>query len=67
MPKMNLVIALMTLTAIIIIGLAVYIFSHASGGVSLTQIIILLAAAVIGLFVVLLVLLLMFRGMNSKK
>lgn len=66
MPKMNLVVALMIVAGLIIVALAAYIFTHISG-LNFGQTIVLLVIGVVGLFIIMLVLFLLMRGMNAKK
>jgi hypothetical protein len=66
MPKLQLVIPLMALMAVIIIGLAVYLFVNYSG-IDITQGIILIAVAAVVLLVVMGVMILILRSAANKK
>jgi hypothetical protein len=66
MSKIQLVIILMAIVAVIIIGIAAYVFTHLSG-INLTQGIVLIAVAVAGLFLILAVILIILRNASAKK
>jgi hypothetical protein len=66
MPRLKLIITLMTIVAIIIVGIAVYVFTHLSG-IDLTQGIFLIAAAVVGLFLILSIIILIMKGLTVKR
>jgi hypothetical protein len=66
MPKLQLVIPLMALMAVIIIGLAVYLFVNYSG-IGITQGIILIAVAAVVLLVVMGIMILVMRSAANKK
>ncbi len=65
MSKLRIVFVLMSLVAIIIVGLAAYIFSHLNS-LTATQGFILLGVAIAGLVLVLVVLLILFRSVYKK-
>ena len=56
----------MAIVAVIIVVIAVYIFTHLSG-INLTQGIILIIIAVIGLLIIMGVILMLLRSIASKK
>jgi hypothetical protein len=58
--------ALMAIVAIIIVVIAVYIFTHLSG-INLTQGIVLIATAVVGLLIIMGVILMLLKSITSKK
>jgi hypothetical protein len=66
MSNVQLVIAIMVFVAVIIIGIAAYIFTHLSG-INLTQGIILIAVAVAGLLLILGVIIIILRSATTKK
>jgi hypothetical protein len=66
MSKLHLVITLMAFVAVIIIGIAAYIFTHLSG-LNLTQGIVLIAIAITGLLLILVVILIILRSAAAKK
>jgi hypothetical protein len=66
MSKLQVVIILMAIVAVIIIGIAAYIFTHLSG-INLTQGIVLISVAVIGLFLILGVILIILRNASARK
>jgi len=65
MSNLQLVIAIMVFVAVIIIGIAAYIFTHLSG-INLTQGIILIAVAVAGLLLILGVIIIILRSATKK-
>jgi hypothetical protein len=66
MSKLQLIIALMAVVAVIIVGLAVFVFTHLSG-IVLNQGIVLIVIAVIGLLLVTVIIFLLFRIITAKK
>jgi hypothetical protein len=66
MSKLKLAVALMSITALIIIGLAVYVLTH-TGGISLSQGIILVSVAVIGLLLVMSAIIILVKSLTAKK
>jgi hypothetical protein len=56
----------MTIVGIMILGIAIYVFTHLSG-ISATQGFILLAIAVVGLILVMGIILMLVRSVNTKK
>jgi hypothetical protein len=64
LSKVRLAIILMAIVALIIIGLAVFVFTHLSG-ISLDQGIILIVVAVIGLFLVMGIIIMLLRNINA--
>jgi hypothetical protein len=67
MTKTHLIFALMALVAVMIIGIAAFVFTHLSSGISLTQSIILIAIAVVGLFVIMGIIVVLMRSLTAKK
>jgi hypothetical protein len=65
-PNLKLLVALMMLAGAIIIGIAAYIFTHLSG-LDLRQSIILVALAVLGLLLIMVVLAIFMRTTVQKK
>jgi hypothetical protein len=66
MSNLQLVITLMVIVAVIIIGIAAYIFTHLSG-INLTQGVVLIAVAVTGLLLILGVIIIILRSATAKK
>ncbi len=66
MPKLNLIITLMAIVALIIIGLAIYVFTHLSG-INPVQSLVLIGIAVVGFLLVIIILILFVRSTNTKK
>jgi hypothetical protein len=66
MSKLQVVIILMAIVAVIIIGIAAYIFTHLSG-INLTQGIVLISVAVTGLVIILAVILIILRNASARK
>jgi hypothetical protein len=66
MPKLKLILALMSLVAVIIIGMAVYVFANFSN-LHLTQGIILVVIGVIALVIVMVTVYLLYKSMTAKK
>jgi hypothetical protein len=66
MPKFKLIIALMSIVAIIIIAMAFYVFANFSN-MDLTKGIILVVAGVVALFMVMGIVYILYRGMTAKK
>ncbi len=66
MSKLQIIVALMTLVAVIIVAIAVYVFTHLSG-INLTQGAVLIAVAVVGLFIIMGVIIILLRSINAKK
>ncbi len=56
----------MAIVAVIIIGIAAYIFTHLSG-INLTQGIVLISVAVTGLVIILAVILIILRNASARK
>jgi nitrate reductase gamma subunit len=66
MSRIQLVISLMVIVAVIIIGIAAYVFTHLSG-INLTQGVVLIAVAVTGLLLILGVIIIILRSATAKK
>ena len=66
MPRLKLILALMSIVAVIIIGMAIYVFTNFSN-IDLVRAIILAAVGVIALFIVFGTVYLLYRGMTAKK
>jgi amino acid permease len=66
MPGQKLIITLMALVAVIIIGVAVYLFTRSSS-LDMTTGIILVAIAVIGLLIILGVIFVLMRNLNRRQ
>jgi hypothetical protein len=66
MAKPRLVIFLMALIAVIIIGIAVYLFTHLST-LTLTSVIIMVSVAVVSLLVIMGILFAIMRSITSNK
>lgn len=66
MSKLSLIISLMTVVGIMILGIAIYLFTHLSG-ISATQGFILLGVAVVGLILVMGIILMFVKSVNTKK
>ena len=66
MSKSQLIISLMTIVGIMILGIAIYVFTHLSG-LSATQGFVLLGIAVAGLIIVMGIILVLVRSVNTKK
>jgi hypothetical protein len=66
MPRIQLMVSLMILVAIIIIGLAIFVFTHLSG-LNLVQTIILISFGAIGLTLIAGILIAFLRGIRSQK
>ncbi len=56
----------MVLVGVIIVGIAAYIFTHLSG-ISMTQAIVLIAIAIISLFILMGVILMLMKSTTAKK
>lgn len=66
MPRIQLIVSVMIIVAIIIIGLAIFVFTHLSG-LNLVQTIILITIAAIGLILIAGLLFAFLRGVRSQK
>ncbi len=66
MPKFKLVLALMSIVAVIIIGMAIYVITNFSN-INLTQAIVRVVIGVVALFMVFGTVYLLYRGMTAKK
>jgi hypothetical protein len=66
MPRIQLMVSLMILVAIIIIGLAIFVITHLSG-LNLVQTIILISFGAIGLILIAGILIAFLRGIRSQK
>jgi hypothetical protein len=66
MNKYRLIISLMVLVAVIIVGLAVYVFTHLSG-LTQAQGFSLIGVAVLGLILVMAILLMLVRNINARR
>jgi hypothetical protein len=66
MSQTKLLITLMSIVAVIIVGMAVFVFTHLSG-LDLTQGIALIGLAVFGLIIVMLIIFLVMRSIKFKK
>jgi hypothetical protein len=66
MSGLKLIISLMSVVAVIIIGLAVFVFTHLSG-INLNEGIVLIVVAVVGLFLVTFIVFLLFKRITAKK
>lgn len=66
MRQMRLIISLMSIVAVIIIGIAVFVVTHLTG-LSLTQGIVLIGLGVVGLVIVMVILFLIMRGIRTRK
>jgi hypothetical protein len=66
MSSINLIITLMVLVAVIIIGIAIYVFTHLSG-LNAAQGFILLGVAIGGLILVMGVIFMLVKNLNVKK
>ncbi len=65
--KMRIVIALMGLVAVIIVALGVYVFTHFSAGISAGQGLVLVAIAVVGLFIIMGVIFILLKSIIANK
>jgi hypothetical protein len=65
MPQQKLIIALMSIVALIIIGIAIFVFTHLSG-VNLTQGIVLIGIAVLGLILIIAIIFLAMKEFRKK-
>ncbi len=65
--KMRIIITLMALVAVLIVAIAIYVFTHLSAGISASQGIILVAIAVAGLFIIMGVIFMLFRSIIARK
>lgn len=66
MHKLRLITTLMAVVAVLIIGIAAYVFTH-SGSINMTTAIILVAVAVIGLFIIMGVIIMLMRSLIVKR
>jgi hypothetical protein len=66
MPKLKLILTLMSIVAVIIIALAFYVFTHLSG-ISPIQSLVLIGIAVAGFLLVIVIIILFMRSINTKK
>jgi|PlaIllAssembly_1097288.scaffolds.fasta_scaffold1925736_1 hypothetical protein len=66
MPQIKLIISLMSIVALIIIGVAVFLFTHLSG-LNMTQGIVLVGIAIFGLILVIVIIFMVMKGMRIKK
>ncbi len=66
LPNIKLLVVLMVLSGIIILGVAVYVFTHLSG-LDLRQAAVLIALGVVGLILIATVLAIFLRSLNPKK
>jgi len=66
MPKARLIIALISLVAIVIVGLAIYLLTHFST-INLSQGIALIAIAIAALLIVMVLLVVLTRSIAPKK
>ncbi len=66
MAKLQMGIALMVLVAVIIVSIAVYLFTHL-GGINLLQGSVLIVAAVIGLLIIMSVIVMLMRDIPKRK
>jgi hypothetical protein len=66
MSQFKLLITLMSIVAVIIIGMAIFVFTHLSG-LNLTQGIALIGLAVFGLIIVIFIIFLVMRSIKTKK
>jgi hypothetical protein len=66
MPQMKLIIGLMSLVAVIIIGIAIFVFTHLSS-INLNQSIVLIVIAVVGLLIIMGIIYLIMRNVYTKK
>jgi multisubunit Na+/H+ antiporter MnhC subunit len=66
MPKLRLIISLMAIVAVIIISIAIYIFTHLNS-IDMMQGLILISIAVVGLFLIMGVILMLMKSITAKK
>ena len=66
LPNAKLLVVLMALAGIIILGIAVYVFTHLSG-LDLRQAAVLIGLGVVGLILIATVLAMFLRSLGSKK
>ncbi len=66
LPNIKLLVALMVLSGVIILGVAVYVFTHLSG-LDLRQAAVLIALGVVGLILIATVLAMFLRSLSPKK
>lgn len=66
MPQIRLIISLMTIVAVIIIGVTVFVVTHLTG-LNMIQGIVLISLGVIGLVIVMVILFLVMRNIRSRK
>jgi len=67
MSNRRLMYILQALPALIIVGLAGFVFTHLSTGLSVTQGIVMVVIAVIGLLLVMGAIIMLLRTLNSQK
>jgi hypothetical protein len=65
-PQIRLIISLMTIVAVIIIGVTVFVVTHLTG-LNMIQGIVLISLGVIGLVIVMVILFLVMRNIRSRK
>ena len=66
MNREQFIITLIAIVALLIVAIAAYVFTHLSG-METTQVFVILAAAIVGLILVLTAILLLARSINRKK
>jgi hypothetical protein len=66
MPQIKLIISLMSIVALIIIGVAIFLFTHLSG-LNMTQGIVLVGVAIFGLILVIVIIFIVMKGVRIQK
>lgn len=66
MSKIKLILALMTIVAIIVIAMAVYVFTNFSA-MDVTRSIILIVIAIVGMIIIMGILILIYKNNNPRK
>jgi hypothetical protein len=65
--KKIIVLALMALVALMIVALGVYVFTHLSAGISAGQGLVLVAIAIVGLFIIMGVIFILLKSIIVEK